>query len=355
MSVVVNRKRSLSLESTDIERQQQILFDLSVMKLHQEQGRQGMEPRLLRFVLINNALRTLQGYMMQLEDDDGLIFDDDGRIHGGFVGNTFKHGGLTSQPVSPPTPVKMLKLDTGFGEQSPLLASCPVQLSCCYDDEEGKERDKGGGDGRGVGGGGSSSGGSDGGSGGGGGGEEKLSNGLAVLNQLCCDGEHLDKRLSSEECKKDEDGKKVGEEEEGPGDSKRPCRPHINGTRLNGTTGYHTVLEQLSSAASGDFAKVDPALYDYDTRTNLQLPTSSASSASPLSVETAAEAKSSSSGCAMDAVVYQEVESGLCNSRMCLAPEVGAGVRSNSSASLPEGGEGDFLEDLDHIVSLLMT
>ena len=328
MSVVVNRKRSLSLESTDVERQQQILFDLSVMKLHHEQGRQGMEPRLLRFVLINNALRALQSHMMQIDDDDGLIFDDDGHIHGGFVGNTFKHGGLTSQPVSPPTPVKMLKLDSSFGEQSPqspLVASSPAQVVCCRE-EDGKERDQGGGSEE---------------RGGGGGGEKKALNSLALVNQSC-GGVHLGKRQTSE------GGTREAEEEEVPGGVKRPCRTHVNGAKLNGTTALHSVLE----AASGDFAKVDPTLYDYDTH----LPGAATSGSSSSSSAESAAAKPS--GCAMEAIVYQNGDSGRCSNHVGLgvAPEAEAGVCDSGGHSAPEGGgEGDFLEDIDHIVSLLMT
>ena len=118
-----------------MERQQQSLFDVSIIKLQQEQLRHGVEPRLLRFVLINNALRCLQGHMLQLdstvgggggEGEDGLV---EFRCESSdvFFYNTFKNGSLSPLPLSPPTPVKMAKMDTsggaggGISNQSPLV------------------------------------------------------------------------------------------------------------------------------------------------------------------------------------------------------------------------------------------
>jgi len=137
-------ERYSSVEHMDLEQQQQTLFDLSILKLQQEQVRHGVEPRLLRFVLINNALRALQNHMMRLDIDDSQgPLDCDGSSP--FLCNTFKDGGLSSTPLTPPTPVKVLKLDT-FSDQSPLIASSPFQSSN-LDEKPEEEEDEGGGGG----------------------------------------------------------------------------------------------------------------------------------------------------------------------------------------------------------------
>lgn len=122
-----------SLDNVDMEQQQQSLFDVSIIKLQHEQLRHGVEPRLLRFVLINNALRSLQGHMLHIEDDGSLLgLGEAGGVGGEeiqcessdiFFYNTFKDGSLSTVPLSPPSgaQVKVVKLDNGFGDQSPLI------------------------------------------------------------------------------------------------------------------------------------------------------------------------------------------------------------------------------------------
>ena len=135
MQCGVKRKHCPSLEHINLERQQQSLFDLSILKLQQEQLRHGVEPRLLRFVLINNALRALQGHMFIFGDEDEFSFDSasSDRCGGGggttesFLNNTFKDGGLPTTPASPPTPVKVIKMETTLSDQSPLVSSTPFQ------------------------------------------------------------------------------------------------------------------------------------------------------------------------------------------------------------------------------------
>lgn len=304
--------RRPSLEPVDLERQQQNLFDLSILKLQQEQVRHGVEPRLLRFVLINNALRALQNHVMQLDIDGSLGFlDCDGSSP--FLCNTFKDGGLSSTPLSPPTPVKVLKLDT-FNDQSPLIASSPFQSTLLDDQQE--EEDEGGG-------------------GGGGGGEKRMVNGLALVNQSCS-GVRLGKHCLEDR----EESEEVGDREEGGASKpKKACRPgtlHVNGTKLNGL--YSAVEPPSSSSSSSeeeesptpspiDFTKVDPTLYDYDTRTNLQLPEEKAVHVSK--------------------PVGQNGDVGYCSENRKTVSSVG---------SLQDGDSPpEFLDDIDHIVSLLMT
>lgn len=310
-------ERYSSVEHMDLEQQQQTLFDLSILKLQQEQVRHGVEPRLLRFVLINNALRALQNHMMRLDIDDSQgPLDCDGSSP--FLCNTFKDGGLSSTPLTPPTPVKVLKLDT-FSDQSPLIASSPFQSSN-LDEKPEEEEDEGGG--------------------GGGGGEKRLVNGLALVNQSC-GGVHLGKHWLEDS----EDSEGGGEEDAEQGcKSKRPCRPdslHINGAKLNGVSGLYSVLDPPSPSSSSseeddsptpspiDFTKVDPTLYDYDTRTNLPLPEE----------EKALQAAVSKAAVQNGYVDHSESR------------------RTVSSIRSLQDGEGptEFLDDIDHIVSLLMT
>lgn len=116
------------LGNIDMEQQQQSLFDVSIIKLQHEQLRHGVEPRLLRFVLINNALRSLQDHMLHMEDDEtlaGIAEDFQCETSDLFFYNTFKNGRLSSSGggslSSPPTPAKVMKLDTAFGDQHPLV------------------------------------------------------------------------------------------------------------------------------------------------------------------------------------------------------------------------------------------
>lgn len=121
----LKRPRCSSLENINVEQQQQSLFDISIIKLQHEQLRHGVEPRLLRFVLINNALRSLQGHMLQIESEDSLMEITGAEIQcessDVFFYNTFKNGSLSSLPLIPPTPVKMMKLDSNLANQSPLV------------------------------------------------------------------------------------------------------------------------------------------------------------------------------------------------------------------------------------------
>lgn len=64
-------------------------------------------------------------------DEDDFTFDSTADRCSGttesFLSNTFKDGGLPTTPTSPPTPVKVIKLETTLSDQSPLIASTPFQ------------------------------------------------------------------------------------------------------------------------------------------------------------------------------------------------------------------------------------
>lgn len=72
-------------------------------------------------------------------DEDDILFDSAstssnrcGSGGGGgttesFLNNTFRDGGLPTTPASPPTPVKVIKMETAHSDQSPLVSSTPFQ------------------------------------------------------------------------------------------------------------------------------------------------------------------------------------------------------------------------------------
>ena len=332
----VKRRYSSTLEHLDIEHQQQTLFDLSIFKLQQEQ----LRGRLLRFVLINNALRALQGHSLLLDEDDSIAVDcdissDSCSSSDSFLSNTFKNGGL-STPLSSPTPVKKIKLDASPFDKSPLITATPFHDNSDVEKGEGNcvkvnGEYKGGGSG-GVEGGGMESEAVEGGSMQDGSGSEihvarLLSDSdKPAVNQSNSNGIHLGKRASLESESEDSstvapwcddsfpDGEQIAMRS-CETKSKRLCRPGallVNGTtkRLNGLNGFHTNLDSdhvppsLSSPSPStlsqthnspsdesdeeysttpspiDFTKVDPTLYDYDTKTTLLLPGHDSSSPS---------------------------------------------------------------------------
>ncbi len=126
MHCVVKKTFTSPLEHIDVEYEQRNLFELTVGKLQKEQLRPGMEPRLLRFVLINNALRTLQYHMMKSDEPPLPLMEEQDEIVESFICNTFKDGGLSLSPQSPPTPIKVKTLGSLLSDLSPLVASTGV-------------------------------------------------------------------------------------------------------------------------------------------------------------------------------------------------------------------------------------
>ena len=310
MQCGVKRKRCQSSEF-DIENQH-TLFDLSMMKLHQEHMRHGMEPRLVRFVLINNALKLLQMHMLRLEEEDSLgSLDYDGSSTSFFT-NTFRHGHPT--PLTPlASPTKSLKL-----QQSQLLVATPFQTG-----EESLEEEEGARAAGGVAVGVVSH------------GEERrvglaTVNSLATVHQACSSIAHIGRQHN-------ETG--VGPRQSQAPPSKKSCQEpgHIaNGiTSSSGSVTSPPILEhlslepaaQLDLTPSQDFAKVDPAMYDYDVP-------GGPSNATPTSRPHT-----------MQAIGTPVVQNGDSHSE----------EREGSESPPETGAESDFLDELDHIVSLLMT
>ncbi len=126
MQYVVKKTFLSPLEHINVEYEQRNLFELTVGKLQKEQLRPGMEPRLLRFVLINNALRTLQCHMMKNEEPPLTFMESSDENTESFLCNTFKDGGLPVSPQSPPTPIKVKTLGSLLSDLSPLVASTGI-------------------------------------------------------------------------------------------------------------------------------------------------------------------------------------------------------------------------------------
>lgn len=224
----VKRKRSSSQDySTHFERQQKSLFDLSVIKLQQEQVRNGVEPRLLRFVLINNALRALQAHMVRLADDDALgPLDYDG-MSNKFLSNTFKETGHISCPFSATTPTKIVKLEMPLSEGHMMEVSSTFCEEVDVKQQNGEQRQA----------------------------KEKK----VPENQNRVFNGSLGKRSSEVYHKNDS--------EDCP--SRKVCRPyvlHMNGTTIATGSSLSSDMENSNGnpVSPIDFTKVDPSLYDFD-------------------------------------------------------------------------------------------
>lgn len=110
----VKRKRDLSYEDLEeeeegeasVEQLQKDLFKVSVAKLQQDCMRQGVEPRLLRYVLVNNAVHLLRCNMafssgLEMETANG---DDNAVTSSHFTVNTFGSNSCPSGSSPCPTP-----------------------------------------------------------------------------------------------------------------------------------------------------------------------------------------------------------------------------------------------------------
>ena len=302
-----------------IERQQQVLLDLSIHKLHQEQIKYGIEPRLLRFVLINNALRSLQMHVLSQMGggiggvrEDGVMWLGDQESEQ-FLNNTFKHG-LLSIPASPPTPVKVMKMETG---SSPFSSSTTSNSS-------------------------------------------HLTNG-GLLPSLEPQYEQLE-TMPLETDESDSDSRPVtgckrstaarfgadGEESNGPLSKRlKPRSLSLSDSLVNGSSTCTNDLlsEEPTPLSPIDFAKVDVSLYDFDARATLSFP--------PVA-ETPRSSPPSSLSCSLHAYTGGPAPND---------PTSNNGSSTSSSASespthlslSPESSEPDTLDDIDRIVNLLMA
>ena len=161
----VKRKRDLTYEDSEeeeegevsVEQLQKDLFKVSVAKLQQDYMRQGVEPRLLRYVLVNNAVHLLRCNMaasggLEMETAGGSE-EAAASFSSHFTANTFGSNSCLSVPSPCPTP-KCPKeedkddvpnfdgsCDNAFSESSLL---CP-QFTAALLDRLGGLMDEGGG------------------------------------------------------------------------------------------------------------------------------------------------------------------------------------------------------------------
>lgn len=335
MQCGVKRKHCcLGENSLDLERQQQSLLELSVHKLQEEQAKYGIEPRLLRFVLINNALRALQMHMMRFDvsDEFGLF---DNQSQDSFLVNTFSHG-LISSPVSPPTPVKVPRLDSSpFSSNSPLLNSCTIPSLGCTEVES----------------------------------EDFDIPLLSPLSPFPLDDKpHTNEGLTagkrSTETRPSLSEDEVLENETKKNKSKK-IRPNSLPISSNHSSSPSSKTEDLSSDESTsslspiDFANVDVSLYDFDARTALSFPPVAETPRNPT------PSSLSISSCALETYINPlesndtATESASASSSSGVSSggtENGTGSSSNSSSPLSTDlSEVDNLDEIDRIVSLLMT
>lgn len=295
----VKRKHSSPHDNSTFERQQKSLFDLSVVKLQQEQVRNGVEPRLLRFVLINNALRALQAHMVRLADDDALgPLDYDG-MSNKFLSNTFKEEHISlSFSGAPPTKVIKLEVPLEQGHSMEVTSTLSEEIDAKQDVEQRQAREK------------------------------KLSE-----NQNRIFNFSLGKRCSEVYHKNDS--------EECP--SRKTSRPyllHMNGTTITTGTSLSSDMESSNGSPVSpiDFTKVDPSLYDFDdTQTNLMFP---------------AEGLRSISSSAITGLANYNIPFGSSSEFYTTRTVNGIATPVSHSTDLP--ATSDLLDEIEQIVSLLM-
>ena len=233
----VKRKLSCLSEGANHngELHQQTLLDLSVQKLQEEQIKHGIEPRLLRFVLINNAIKSLQSHLMIMNndnDDDFIILTNS--CNDSFLSNTLNHG-LLSSPSSPLTPAKVPKMDTDhFISNSPLVSNNSLStLGCSEVDNDNY-------------------------------------NSSPIPSEQSKD--------SSLNCKRNNDLKSLitnSDSEECQRKRPRPLTIDQLPQPDEPDEDFPSPTSESSSSSSLspiDFAKVDVSLYDFDARTNLGFP-----------------------------------------------------------------------------------
>lgn len=376
--------------------------------------------------------------MFLFGDDDDFSFDSSPDGCGtteSFLCNTFRDGGLPSTPSSPPTPVKVIKLETTLSDKSPLVASTPFQSfvadsGCTTSDDERDglgavslshcERIEGV-----V-------------CGGGGGRKEKSdSEVLATMtttvkerpvnfsaagddNTSCtCSRAYLGKRKREEEqnshsedcfcrCNSDQVREDVRnrlagvheeeeeEEEEDCGSAtkkvcSRPMALSLNGTkRINGLNGLSNVysvlgLDQIATPPSSsssppssppqsqspspseendddsstpspiDFTKVDPTLYDYDTKAPLLIPTQEAappvsgdSSGGSGTAPSTTSPDSSSSAPSSSSLPPVAATDAACPSESVTSPTLAITATSTTFSLPPPSSEYSLTSDSNH-------
>ncbi len=210
--------------------------------------RHGVDPRLRRFVLINNALKKLQSHMRNFDDGIGEGGGGEDNTSGGssdmFLYNTFRSGSLSSIPLSPPTPVKAVKTDASFSDQSPLVEYLEASPNSVVEDGTVTSME-----------------------------EERVQPAATLHNGI-----HLGKRRrehhQGEETVTDSSNSNTSEGHLGESDSKRPCKSAdiqklvspLQAAELDPLPPPVLPSSPTSHLPTTiDFTSVDPSIYDFDT------------------------------------------------------------------------------------------
>jgi hypothetical protein len=320
--------------SSNIDCQQQSLLELSIHKLQEEQAKYGIEPRLLRFVLINNALKALQSHIMRFDMDNEFgLFEN--HTNDSFIVNTFSHGFLKC-PVSPPTPVKAPRFDTSSfsSNHSPLLNSCIIPSLGCPEIDPGDL-------------------------------DMSL---FPPLSPFPFEEKSITDNPPSTGCKRPRSSSSpaIHPDETSPTkrmkhtpqkSSNRPKSINFSDSITNGPVTPNDSSSDESSSPSTlspiDFSNVDVTLYDYDAKASLALPPAAETVRNPT------PSSLSISSCAMETFIkpIEFTEDSLYNNPSCSGTtDANSSNSSNNNSTLSsDTSESDNMDEIDRIVSLLMT
>ena len=348
----VKRKHSPLSDASDslaLEEQQQCLLDLSIRKLQYEHVKHGIDPRLLRFVLINNALRALQNHVLHsvtVREEELDSFDSPQADN--FIANTFSHGFLTI-PATPPTPVKTARVDgnpegnsQAVSSDSPLLSSCSFPLLGCAEGEEESS--------------------------------DRFSPPLPSPMLQLLSSSQPNETAVSEPASPPITGKRKPntrpQHEDSPSKKHRPpslTLPesdtfHITNASVNG--GEFLTDDPVPSLSPIDFAKVDVSLYDFDARATLSFSTVADTPRSPppssLAISSCSVQGYITSPCPEDSADGSSSSGEIPTESHSPADSINSGGPSSNQSSSPlslpsDGSDVDPLEEIDRIVSLLMA
>lgn len=346
----VKRKHSPLLDASDsraLEEQQQCLLDLSIRKLQYEHVKHGIDPRLLRFVLINNALRTLQSHILHsvaIKEEEPETFDPP--QNDSFITNTFSHGFLTV-PATPPTPVKTARMDSSqesnsqTNSGSPLLSSCSFPLLGFVEGEEENS--------------------------------DRFSTPLPSPLPQPLSPSQLRETAVSEAVPPVAGKRKRNSRphhEDSPPKKHRPASLtfpesdafHITNASVNG--GEFLTDDPAPSLSPIDFAKVDVSLYDFDARATLSFSTMAETPRSPppssLAISSCSVQGYITSPCPEDSTDGSSSSGDTPTESSSPVDSVSSGGSSSSQSSSPlslqsDGSDVDPLDEIDRIVSLLMA
>ena len=343
----VKRKHSPLSDVSDslaLEEQQQCLLDLSIRKLQYEHVKHGIDPRLLRFVLINNALRALQSHVLHsvAAREEELDTFDSPQVDN-FITNTFSHGYLTI-PATPPTPVKTGRIDSnqeGSGQtvnsDSPLLSSCSFPLLGCAEGEEESN--------------------------------DRFSTPIPSPTLQVSSPSQPNETAVSDPVLPITGKRKPNtrpSHEESPSKKHRPPSLTIpESDTFHITNGGEFLTDDpVPSLSPIDFAKVDVSLYDFDARATLSFSTVAETPRSPppssLAISSCSVQGYITSPCAEDLADGSSSSGETPTESHSPVDSINSGGPSSNPSSSPlslpsDGSDVDPLEEIDRIVSLLMA